>query len=328
MARPSPISYLSSAICYPPSAICHLLALWHTLPMSWWRTAREEAISARLAAPADRAALSALLADTWRRQGILAIEDQAALLRSGLSTIAFAQERAVGFLGLSPRSPTGTPPEFWTDVSLASVATNRPVGRVLGALLESARPALRGQGVTGLICLAGEGWLRDGLSAAGFVQVDRVLSYTHTPHREAPRPIPVARLRMAGAEDADAVLAINASAFAPFWCYDDATVLSWIFTSDHAVLAELDGRAVGFALTTRSQDADYAYLVRVATLPSVHGRGIGRQLVADAVSFARTTDAAGLALNTQASNTISRRLYESLGFRATGQALAVMVFLT
>ena len=34
----------------------------------------------------------------------------------------------------------------------------------------------------------------------------------------------------------------------------------------------------------------------------------------------------GLALNTQASNLVSRRLYESLGFRPTGQALSVMVY--
>ena len=120
----------------------------------------------------------------------------------------------------------------------------------------------------------------------------------------------------------------NASAFEPFWCYDDATVLSWVFTSDHTVFAELGGQTVGFAVTTWNHDADYAYLVRVATLPAVRNRGIGRQLVADAISFAQTTDAAGLALNTQASNLVSRRLYESLGFRATGQALAVMVWLT
>ena len=296
--------------------------------MSWWRTSREDRISARRAGPADRAALQALLADTWRRQGILAGEDQAALLRGDLSTIAFAQERAVGFLGLSSRAPAGAPPEFWSDVKLAAVATDRPIGRVMGALVESALPALRAQGVTGLVCLAGEGWLRDGLSAAGFTQVDRVLSYTHTQRRETPAPRGTAHLRAASAGDADTVLAINASAFEPLWCYDDATVLSWIFTADHAVLAEVEGQAVGFALTTWNYDADYAYLIRVATLPAVHRRGIGRQLVADALAYAEAAGATGLALNTQASNIVSRRLYESLGFRATPQTLAVMVYLT
>ena len=49
------------------------------------------------------------------------------------------------------------------------------------------------------------------------------------------------------------------------------------------------------------------------------------QLVVDAVSFARGAGAPGLALNTQASNRVSRSLYESLGFRPTGHTLAVMV---
>ena len=55
------------------------------------------------------------------------------------------------------------------------------------------------------------------------------------------------------------------------------------------------------------------------------GRGIGRQLVVDAIRFAREVNSPGLALNTQASNRVSRSLYESLGFRQTGHALAVMV---
>ena len=124
------------------------------------------------------------------------------------------------------------------------------------------------------------------------------------------------------------MLAINASAFEPFWCYDDTTVLSSIYRPTTPVLAEVHGQAVGFALTTWNYDADYAYLIRVATLPAVHGRGIGRQLVADAIAYAEAAGAAGLALNTQASNTVSRRLYESLGFHATAQTLAVMVYLT
>ncbi len=69
----------------------------------------------------------------------------------------------------------------------------------------------------------------------------------------------------------------------------------------------------------------HAHLIRVATHPAVHGRGIGRQLVADALHYASEHGSAGLALNTQASNTISRSLYESLGFRPTGQELSVLV---
>jgi ribosomal protein S18 acetylase RimI-like enzyme len=294
--------------------------------MSWWWSSHDETFVARPAQPADRPVLSTLLADTWRRQGPLAVEEQTSLLGNGLSTIAVARKGAVGFMGFSARRPAGSPAETWADLALAAVATDRPIGKILESLLSCALSALRGQGVTGLACLAGEGWLRDGLAAADFVQVDRVVGYAHSFSRAAPPALPVATLRPACAADIDAVLAVNAVAFEPFWQYDDTTILSWLLTSDHAALAEVDGQVAGFALTSRNPDNEYAYLIRLATLPTHRDRGIGKQLVADALAYARAIGAAGLALNTQASNVVSRRLYESLGFHPTGQVLSVMMY--
>jgi ribosomal protein S18 acetylase RimI-like enzyme len=294
--------------------------------MSWWWHTRDEAFAARPAGPADRQALSALLADTWRRQGLLAVEEQATLLGKGLSAIAVARQGAVGFMGFSARRPAGSPSESWADLALAAVAADRPVSKVFDSLLGCALPALREHGVTGLTCLAGEGWLRDGLAAADFVQVDRVLGYAHNFGRALPAVLPVATLRTADANDIAAILEINAAAFEPLWQYDDATILTWLLTSDHAALAELDGQAAGFALTSRNPDNDYTYLIRLAIPPPFQDRGIGRQLVADALEYTRGAGIAGLALNTQASNLVSRRLYETLGFHPTGQALSVMVY--
>ena len=294
--------------------------------MTWWWNSRDDSVSARLAQPGDRAALSELLADTWRRHGPLAVEEQMALLQNGLSTIASTRKHAVGFLGVSPRLPAGSPAETWADLAMVAVATDRPVGKVLESLLEAALPTLRDQGITGVTGLMGEGWLREGLAAAGFVQVDRVIGYAHNFGCNRPPPPPVAGIRAAGAPDFEPVLAINAAAFEPFWRYDDSTVLSWLLTSDHAAVAEMDGRLAGFALTSINVETEYAYLIRIATLPTFRGRGLGTQLVSDALTYARGTRAHGLALNTQASNILSRRLYESLGFRPTGQALSVMVY--
>ena len=192
-------------------------------------------------------------------------------------------------------------------------------------MLEASTPALHTLGFTGLTCLAGEGWLHEGLIAAGLVTVDRVLGYARDPGKRATLRSGPARLRLAHSTDADTILAINAVAFEPFWRYDDAAILSWLLTSDYPVLAELAGRPIGFALTNHNAHTDYTYLIRVAVLPDYRGRGIGRQLVADAINYAFTTHSAGLALNTQASNGASRRLYDSLGFIPTGQTLAVMI---
>ncbi|OQA46061.1 MAG: ribosomal-protein-alanine N-acetyltransferase [Chloroflexi bacterium ADurb.Bin325] len=297
--------------------------------MGFWRLLREEPITTRLAGPADRAAVAALLARTWRRQGSLAAEDQVALLQAGISPLAVIHDEAIGFLGLSQRSAASAaasgPAETWVDINLVALNPDQRPERILAALLEWALPLLRRRGCAGLVCLTSLSWLQEGLLRAGFQQEDQVVTYVHHQRRLGIVPEP-AQLRAAGASDADTVLAINARAFAPFWQYDDAVVLSWLLTADRAVLAYIDGRPAGFALTTDGLSGNYAHLIRIATDPDFQGRGVGRQLVYDALRHAYAADAPGLALNTQASNRFSRRLYESLGFRATGQALSVLVY--
>jgi GNAT superfamily N-acetyltransferase len=297
--------------------------------MGFWHHLREEPLTTRLAGPGDRAAVAELLARTWRRQGNLAAEDQVALLQAGISPLAVAQDEAIGFLGLSQRSVASAIPhgsaETWVDVDLVALNPDRRPERVLSALLEWVLPLLRRRGCSGLVCLTSLSWLQESLVRAGFRQEDQVITYVHTHHRLDAVPEP-AQMRAAGGNDADTVLAINARAFAPFWQYDDSVVLSWLLTADRAALAYVDGRPAGFALTTDGLPGNYAHLIRIATDPDFQGRGVGRQLVHDALQHAYAADAPGLALNTQASNRGSRRLYESLGFRPTGQALSVLVY--
>ncbi len=294
--------------------------------MSWWNILRGESVAVRTALPTDRAAVTALLATAWRRHGNQSLEDQAALLANGLAQVALAGDKAVGFLGLAMREPTGSPLQTWVDVVMAAVEADRSASPVMKTLLAPAIARLREQQATGIVCLTAVEWLQDALRSAGFVERDQVISYVHDtwpclPHRNAG-----AQLRPAVADDAETILALNAAAFAPLWRYQDATLMNWLITSEHAVLAQLDGQPVGFALTTNALPNSYAHLIRVATHPATQRRGIGRQLVVDALRHARETGAPGLALNTQASNTISRNLYESLGFRPTRQMLTVLVY--
>ena len=294
--------------------------------MSFWPFVHDDQAGAREARPSDRAALTSLLARTWRRHGSAALEDQAELLSNGMSTILPSRDDAQGFLGLYLRAPAGEPPHVWVDVNLVAV---EPSGRVDGALtplVRAAVPVLRRAGATGIVCLAPPGWLQEGLARAGFAEEDQVITYAYADYLRLLSSDQPAALRGANGSDAPPVLQINALAFGPFWQYDDPVVLGWMLTADHGVVAEVGGEIAGFAITTAGLAGGYAHLIRIATHPRFHGRGIGRQLVIDAVDFARGAGAPGLALNTQASNRVSRSLYESLGFRPTGHSLAVMVY--
>ena len=293
--------------------------------MNWWQS-RRLSVTARLATATDRPALAALLAKSSRRYGVLAVEEQVALLNNGVSVMASTGDDVGGFLGLSLRAATGNPSERWADAALVAVAPTQPASRTLRVMLETALPALRARSVTGVACMTVDRWLTGSLQDAGFVQVDRVMGYLRTSRKRPSRLEPKATLRRAGPSDADTVLELNAAGFTPFWRYDTTKVLSWLLTADHAVLAEVNGKPVGFALTTTLADGEYAHLIRVATCPSVRGQGIGRQMIVDAIYYAMESGAPGLALNTQVSNTVSRRLYETLGFRPSGPSLAVMVY--
>lgn len=297
--------------------------------MVWWLRRNTETVHVRRAAPTDRPALAALLADTWRRHGPCAVEEQIALLSNDASLIALAGDEAVGFLGLSPRAPVldrpHAPVEAWADVRLIAVTTGRPIAQVMRPLLAEVGPLMRRQPLTGLVCLTAEEWLIDALAAGGFWEVDRVLSYLRPNRGALPPAAAVATLHDARTSHLDTVLTLNAAAFEPLWRYDARTVLSWLMTADHAVLAERAGQPLGFALTTLNATDGYAQLIRVATHPANRGQGIGRQLVVDAIRYAAEIGAVGLSLNTQRSNVASRRLYETLGFRLTGGVLSVMV---
>lgn len=280
----------------------------------------------RAAGPEDRAALGLLLARTWRRHGSSALEDQAELLQGGISTISLTRADAHGFLGLRLRQPAGSPPQVWADLNLAAVESGGRVENVLTGLTRAALPGLQRAGATGIVCLAAPGWLEEGLGRAGFVEEDKVITYAYTnPQAPPPNGVP-ATIRPARTSDADEILRINALAFGPFWQYDDSVVLGWVLSSDQAVVAEVGGRMAGFSVTTLGLSGNYAHLIRVATDPAFRRRGIGRQLVVDAIQYSRDASAPGLALNTQASNRVSRALYESLGFRQTGHVLSAMVY--
>jgi ribosomal protein S18 acetylase RimI-like enzyme len=294
--------------------------------MRWWRSARDGVITARQAAAEDRQVVSELLSNAWWRHGAPALEDQVALLRGGASTVAFARSRCVGWLGFSVREPAGDPVERWADLASVAVSDDHSPEKTLRTLVDTALGELGVRRVTGLICLTSENWLQETLFALQFHEVDRVVGYARTGRLPLPPgSAGPARLRPARSSDGDVVLALNSAAFAPIWRYDSSTILSWLLTADHAVVAETGAGPAGFGLTTGSRDSEFAQLVRVAIAPRFQGSGIGRQVMVDALHYAQEIGAAGLCLNTQASNSVSRHLYERLGFRLTGQAVSVLV---
>src|SRR5690606_35000452 len=115
------------------------------------------------------------------------------------------------------------------------------------------------------------------------------------------RPRVEVRIHRARRRDRPAVLRVDQAAFEPFWRFDadglhdalTATPVSRFRT------VRLDGVA-GYAVTGRSHDQ--GYLQRLAVDPEQQGKGLGRALVLDSLSWLRRRGAIRAMVNTQESN--------------------------
>jgi ribosomal-protein-alanine N-acetyltransferase len=130
-------------------------------------------------------------------------------------------------------------------------------------------------------------------------------------------------LRLAGHRDIDALLAVDERCFEPFWRYD-ARHLSRFCGSGRLVMAERDGEAVGYTLSTA--EGGEGLLGRLCVTPRWRRRGIGSALLSDAIQYMRDQGAARVTLSTQTDNEQSQSLYRQAHFRDTGRRYAFLRF--
>jgi ribosomal protein S18 acetylase RimI-like enzyme len=161
---------------------------------------------------------------------------------------------------------------------------------------------------------------------AGFVVHERLHLLRHDLHdvpSRPPRPDRSLRLRRGRRSDRNAVLAVDAAAFSPFWRFDargldDARAA----TPNSRFRVADDDEVVGYAVTGRA--GTIGYLQRLAVLPHRQRHGIGRALVLDALVWVRKRGAASLLVNTQETNGAALELYEQMGFEREAYGLAVL----
>jgi ribosomal-protein-alanine N-acetyltransferase len=118
---------------------------------------------------------------------------------------------------------------------------------------------------------------------------------------------------LAGDQDLDGVLAVEAESFTNPWTRD---MYAW----------ELKNRAVCHIYVVRTTDCpvagfcafwfvfDEIHINNVAVLPQYRGRGVGTALMQHVLVEARRLGAARATLEVRASNAQALRLYERLGF--------------
>ncbi|CAN5556333.1 hypothetical protein BH10CHL1_BH10CHL1_23750 [soil metagenome] len=179
-----------------------------------------------------------------------------------------------------------------------------------------------------LIVYGGETWLTKPLLAIGFELSERVeflaldLNRYPTP---TDSPNPVAQLRPMHPDDIPAVAELDAQAFDPLWHFGVKDLWELMFRSRLQV-ATINEQPVGYSALSEngaSKGAE-AQLARLAVRPAVQGQGIGRQLLLDAIAYARANRFVTVSLNTQTTNQRAQKLYRQLGFRPIGFIVPVL----
>ena len=212
-------------------------------------------------------------------------------------------------------SQTVNPPSAWIGGFGVNWTESRSYISLLDLLLEAVTAHLTRRGVHYLHYSGNDmhnDWLRDVLLTRGFRPFRLLYAYDKLDFSiPSPGNLQVI-VRPYEARDLSAVLAVEEACFEDFWRYDAPGFEDIAATHPYFVVAELNGRVVGYQFNALDREA--GYLVRIAVHPSASGRGIGVRLMSEAVNFFKQARVLRIMLNTQDDNTHAHRLYEWFGF--------------
>jgi len=212
-------------------------------------------------------------------------------------------------------SQTVNAPCAWIGGFGVSWTESRSYTNLLDTLLEYLVKPLIARGVRYLYYSGNDihnDWLRDILLPREFVPYRLLYSYDKFDYSVPTKGNTQVKVRPVERGDIPALLAIEEACFEDFWRYDALSFEDIAATHPYFVVAELNGKVVGYQFN--ALEGEFGYLVRIAVHPSVSGQGIGARLMSEAIDFFKKAKVLRIMLNTQDDNTHAHRLYEWFGF--------------
>ncbi len=219
------------------------------------------------------------------------------------------------------------PPTAWIGGFGVSWTESNYYLDILFRLLEVLSSQLITQGVKHLHYSGNDSerdWLRDVLLKRSFLPYRRLYSYDKFDYEmpsQGNQQVLVRQVNVTGkygkADDMAALLSIEHACFEDLWRYDAAAFTDIAATHPYFVVAELQGKVVGYQFN--ALDDEYGYLVRIAVSPSAEGKQIGVRLMAEAIRFFQRERVTRIMLNSQDDNAHAHRLYEWFGFERIEQ---------
>lgn len=239
------------------------------------------------------------------------LEELPALLKHYPTVGMFSGDSLRGFL----LSQTVNAPSAWIGGFGVSWTESSSYLKLLDLLLEHLRKHLIIRGARYLYYSGNDmhnDWLRDTLLPRGFAPYRLLYAYDKFDYSVPATGNLQVRLRPVETHDIPALLAIEEACFEDLWRYDALSFADIAATHPYFVVAELNGKVIGYQFN--ALDGEFGYLVRIAVHPSVSGEGIGARLMSEAIEFFKKAHVLRIMLNSQDDNIRAHRLYEWFGF--------------
>lgn len=271
------------------------------------------ALTVRVAQPDDEQAIRYLLTTT-RRPGVHNWPWQEHLGQESF-LLAMKEGRPVGaVLAWSDAGPVA-----WVRLALLTHQVSAEAW--LEGTLAPLRLALRRRRARMLAWMDLGEWAGAALQAHGFHQSTRLITLVKEDRQMPSLPSIRARLRTVEAADIAGVMRVDHAAFTPPWWLGASTLERIRQQAACFLVAERDGRCVGYVAAERSEIG--GHISRLAVAPRWQGMGLGRLLLDGALTHLWELGVLEVMLNTQEDNRFSHQLYRRMGFRTYGWPVAV-----
>src|SRR5215472_6094615 len=181
-------------------------------------------------------------------------------------------------------SQTVNAPSAWIGGFGVSWTESRSYLTLLDVLLEHLSRHLIIRGARSLYYSGNDmhnDWLRDVLLPRGFAPYRLLYAYDKFDYSVPATGNSQVKLRPVEKRDIPALLAIEEACFEDLWRYDALSFADIAATHPYFVVAELNGKVIGYQFN--ALDGEFGYLVRIAVHPSVSGQGIGARLMREAM---------------------------------------------
>jgi ribosomal protein S18 acetylase RimI-like enzyme len=277
------------------------------------------AIYTRAAVPNDRRKLESLLRDTHQSHNHLDWNPPYDWLGKHPFQLAFMGEALIGAFA----APPDLPGVAW--IRLAAVADGYPPNDVLDTLWSASQDAFYELTTRHVNCMVMEQWMLSYLERWGFSPLTKVVVLKRIHGAALPAPTPFStqtvEIRPARATDLNAITSVDNAAFEAPWQYSRAVIQQAISQCSRATVAVLNDQIAGYEISSGGRHG--GHLARLAVMPGLQGRGVGRLLVRRMIEHFERKGALAVTVNTQMDNAASLAVYRAAGFELTNETYAV-----